>query len=195
MPILYFGGGFDPIHHGHLISSRAVAETLGFDRIVLVPTGQPPHKTVGTEFTSGQDRLQMCRLATAGSPSFEVSEIELKLPLPSYTIETVREITRRGVDPVHWLIGADMLLYLPKWHRPADLLREVQFVVMARPGWNLDWQTLPPEFRHLEENVAQAPLINISASDIRRRVKAGLPIDFLTPPAVCDHIRNRGLYR
>lgn len=195
MPNLYFGGSFDPIHHGHLVCARAVAEAAGFDKVVLVPTAQPPHKTVGTEFTSGKDRLEMCRLATLASPMFEASDLELRLPLPSYTLETVREIKRQGAGAVHWLIGADMLLYLPKWHRPADLLREVQFVIMARPGWTLDWEALPPEFRHLKQNVVQTPLIDISASDIRRRVKGGLPIDYLTPSAVCDYIRNRNLYR
>jgi nicotinate-nucleotide adenylyltransferase len=195
MSILYFGGSFDPIHHGHLICARAAAEQAGFGKIVLIPTAQPPHKPVDSGFTSGQDRLEMCRLATAGSVLFETSDIELTLPVPSYTIQTVREIKGQTDQRVNWLIGADMLMYLPKWRQPLELLREVQFVVMARPGWRLDWSSLPPEYRPLEQNLVETPLIDISASDIRRRVKAGLGIDYLTPPAVCDYIRNRGLYR
>src|SRR5579862_6486154 len=115
MSVLYFGGSFDPIHHGHLICARAVAEKGGFDRIVFIPTDQPPHKPVDSGFTSGRDRLEMCRLATAGSVLFETSNVELTLPIPSYTIQTVREIKRQTAQPVSWLIGADMLLYLPKW--------------------------------------------------------------------------------
>jgi nicotinate-nucleotide adenylyltransferase len=96
---------------------------------------------------------------------------------------------------VDWLIGADMLLYLPKWHRPLDLLREVQFVIMARPGWPIDWDKLPPEFQHLRSHVVEAPLVDISATEIRRRVAEGQPIDHLVPAAVARYIAEHGLYR
>lgn len=195
LPTLYFGGSFNPIHHGHLICARAVAEAGGYGRIVLVPTGQPPHKPISPDLARGADRLEMCQLATAGSPLFEVNSSELSRPGPSYTIDTIRALAAASTRPVHWLIGADMLLYLPKWHRAAELLQEVHFVVMARPGWALDWSLLPLEFRSLKANVVGAPMIDISATDIRRRVAAGLSIDYLTPPTVCNYIRERGLYR
>src|SRR5579864_3562256 len=101
MPVLYFGGSFDPIHHGHLICARVVAERTGFSKVMLVPAAQPPHKLVDAGFTNGQDRLEMCRLATAGSVLFEISDIELTLSSPSYTIQTVAEIKRRTSQPVH----------------------------------------------------------------------------------------------
>jgi nicotinate-nucleotide adenylyltransferase len=195
MSVLYFGGSFNPIHHAHLICARAVAEKRQFERIILVPAAQPPHKPRDFELASEADRLEMCRLATAGSGLFETNDLELRRGGPSYTIETVREIKRASSGPIYWLIGADMLLYLPKWRQPLDLLQEVQFVVTARPGFMIRWTQLPPEFRSLEANVVEAPLIDISSSDIRRRVRADLSIDYLTPPAVCDHIRTRGLYR
>ena len=195
MPVLYFGGTFNPIHHAHLICARTVAEKRQFDRIVLLPSAQPPHKSNDTSLAAPADRLEMCHLATFGSQFFGVDDTEISRGGPSYTIDTVRQLRRATNGPIHWLIGADMLLYLPKWRQPLELLREVQLVVMARPGFAIDWSQLPTEYRHLESQVVEAPLIDISATDIRRRVSHGLPIDYLTPPAVCDYIRTRGLYR
>lgn len=137
----------------------------------------------------------MCRLASKLDPLFDTSGIEISRGGPSFTIDTVRELKRLGWNRVQWLIGADMLLYLPKWHQPLELLREIDFLVMARPGWEMDWDRLPAEFRPLKANVVPAPLIDISSSDIRRRVAAGQSINYLTPPAVCEYIRERSLYR
>jgi nicotinate-nucleotide adenylyltransferase len=195
MAVLHFGGSFNPVHHAHLICSRAIAEIRQFERLVLVPSAQAPHKTKDVDVASPADRLEMCRLATSDSAIFDVNDLELRRGGPSYTIDTVRELKRSGSQEVNWLIGADMLLYLPKWRQPLDLLREVRFVVMSRPGFKIDWTQLPAEYGDLEKQVVEAPLIDISASDIRRRIKAGLDIEYLTPPAVCDYIRTRGLYR
>jgi nicotinate-nucleotide adenylyltransferase len=194
MSDLHFGGSFNPIHHAHLICARAVAETCGYQRVVLLPAGQPPHKPDSQHMAPAEDRFAMCRLATSGSPLFSTSDIEIRQSKPSYTIDTVEQLAHSSQGPVHFLIGADMLLYLPKWHRLPELLQKVRFVVMARPGWSLDWQTLPAELRDLRQNVVEVPLIQISASDIRSRVARGLGIDFLTPAPVCDYIRQRGLY-
>lgn len=195
LPTLYFGGSFNPIHHGHLICARAVAEAGRFGRVSLVPTGQPPHKPDFDTLASASDRLEMCRLAIANEPLFEVNSSELSRPGPSYTLDTIRQLASAAPAPLNWLIGADMLLYLPKWHRVAELLQEVHFVVMARPGWTLDWDLLPPEFRGLMDNVVQAPMIDISATDIRRRAAAGASIEYFTPSEVQNYIRTHGLYR
>jgi nicotinate-nucleotide adenylyltransferase len=191
---LVFGGSFNPIHHGHLLCSRAVAEKAGFDRITLIPSAQPPHKSAASVAASA-DRMAMCQLAVAGDPLFEVDDIEIHRQGSSYSIDTAAELTARGNGPVHWLIGADMLMYLPKWYRAIELLKEINFVVIARPGWTLDWQTLPSEFRQLRENVIEAPLIEISASDIRARVAAGLAVRYMIPDAVCEYIEKRRLYQ
>src|SRR5882724_7717930 len=195
MPGFCFGGTFNPIHHGHLIAARAVAEARGYDRVTLIPTAQPPHKPATPTIAPATDRLKMCQLAVHGSHLFEIDGIEMARPGPSYTIDTIREFRRKGMGAVDWLIGADMLMYLPNWREPLELLKEVRFIVMARPGSTIDWNALPAEYRHLEANVVTAPMIEISASDIRRRVAAGLGIDFLTPEPVCQYIRSRGLYR
>ena len=192
---LVFGGSFNPIHHGHLLCSRSAAEQLGYERIILIPSANPPHKPVSATMAASADRLAMTRIAVAGDPFFQVDGLELERAGPSYTLDTARHLTARGDGPVHWLIGADMLLYLPKWHRPADLLREVNFVVIARPGWSLDWETLPIEYRHLKANVVEVPLISLSSTEIRHRAAAGRSIRYLTPDAVCAYIQERGLYR
>ena len=192
---LHFGGSFNPIHHGHLICARAALETSEFDQIVLVPTAQPPHKAASATLASAADRLAMAQAAVAGDPLFEVDELELRRTGPSYTLDTVRALKAGGSQQVHWLIGADMLLYLPHWHQALQLMREVRFVIMARPGWVLDWEQLPAEFRHLRSNVVETPLISISATEIRARVSAGLPIDYLCPRPVCEYIESRKLYR
>lgn len=192
---LCFGGSFNPIHYGHLIGARAVAEAAGFDRVVLIPSALPPHKLQSGDVAPAEHRVEMCRRAVAGVPLFEVSEVEQARGGPSYTIDTVRSFRQQGWTHIVWLIGADMVASLPDWHQPQDLLREVEWVIMARYGSTMDWQKLPEAYRRLEGNVVEAPLIDISASGIRRRIADGRSARFLTPDAVCDYIAAHRLYR
>lgn len=193
---LCFGGSFNPVHHGHLICARAAAEAAGFDRVVLIPAAVPPHKPGSACLAGIDDRLAMCRLAAGMQPGlFEVSDVEARRSGPSYTLDTVISLKSLGWKDLHWLIGADMLQILPTWHRAEELLQEVQFWIMARPGWAFDFGSLPPAFRALEGHILPAPLLEISATDIRGRVQRGLPIDFLVPEAVGGYIRAHGLYR
>jgi nicotinate-nucleotide adenylyltransferase len=137
----------------------------------------------------------MCRLAVAGIEGFEVDDRELRRSGPSYTIETARELKREGWSEVAWLIGADMLNSLPRWHEPEALLREVRFVVMGRAGTEFAWDSLPAEYRALRENAVEVPGVEMSSTEIRGRVREGLSIDFLCPPAVCRYIQDHGLYQ
>ena len=190
-----FGGTFNPIHHGHLICARAAAEALGAKTVVIFPAGLPGHKLGDEQVAPARDRLEMCRLAIGGRPGFELDDREIRRTGASYTIDTARELKREGWNEVHWIIGADMVKTLPKWHEAEKLLHEVRFIVMARPGWDFAWDTLPPDVRKLRESVVEVPQIDISATEIRRRLRAGLGIDYLCPPEVCGYIRQRGLYR
>lgn len=195
MATLCFGGSFNPIHHGHLIGARSAAESGGFDRVLLIPSAVPPHKDAAQVMATAEDRIAMCRLAISGDPFFAVSAIELERSGPSYTVDTVRALNASTGQPVHWLIGADMLPTLPTWHKSEELLAIAHLHFVARPGWSIDWHTLPTAVRRLEGNRLEAPLIEISASDIRRRVAMGKAITFLTPPAVASYIADKGLYR
>ncbi len=195
MRILCFGGTFNPIHHGHLICSMAIGEAGGYDRVLLIPSAQPPHRHGQFDLVSAQDRLTMCQLAIQNAPFFAISDVELRRSGPSYTLETARTLKEQSWGEVHWLIGGDTVAQLPAWHDPAALMREVKFVVMGRPGWTLDWDSLAEPYRSLRANVVTGPLIEISATQVRRRVAAGLGIDFLVPPAVRDYIRDKALYR
>jgi len=192
---LCFGGSFNPIHIGHLLVARAVAEQKNFRRVVLIPTGLPPHKQATAELAAADQRLAMCQLVAKEDPLFEVEDLELRRPGPSFTLDTARTLKARGWDSVNWLIGADMLAFLPNWHQPLELLREVTFWVVRRPNHAVDWSTLPSEYRFLRSQVVDGPLIDISASNIRQRAHQGLPIHYLVPPAVERHIAERGLYR
>jgi nicotinate-nucleotide adenylyltransferase len=195
MSYLCFGGSFNPIHHGHLICARAAAEAAGLDKVLLIPSRLPPHKAEGADLASPADRLEMCREAVKDDAQFQVSDIELNRDGPSYTIDTVRELKHKGCGPVNWLIGADMLQILPQWHEPEALMAEAKLYIMARPGWNFDWESLPPIYRGLQSNVVATPLISISATDIRRRQRASLSIDYYVPPSVADYVREHKLYQ
>ena len=163
--------------------------------MVLIPSALPPHKLRAGDLAPAEDRLEMCRLAVAGDPMFEVSDVELVREGPSYTIDTVRGFRTQGWKHVAWLIGADVIPLLPDWHQPDDLLREVEWVVMERSGCRIDWGRLPERYRRLEANLVEAPLIDVSASAIRRRIAEGRSPRYLTPDAVCDYIAAHGLYR
>ena len=195
MAQLWFGGSFNPIHHAHLVCARAVAEEMGFEKVALVPSNQPPHKPVNKAIAPAKHRLAMCRLAVEGSALFEVDDLEIQRNGASYTIDTVRELRRRGAGEVHWMIGADMLQMLPHWHEPAALLAETRFIIVARPGWSIDWENLPPAYHFLQNHVVIAPQLEISATDIRRRVADGKSIDYLTPNSVVRYISANNLYR
>jgi nicotinate-nucleotide adenylyltransferase len=194
MTKLCFGGSFNPLHVGHLLVARAIAEARNADQVVLIPSAQPPHKAVSADLAEAQHRLGMCQAVSQADPFFKTEPLELERAGPSYTIDTTRELTRRGWGRISWLIGADMLQILPKWHLPDDLLREVDFVIARRPGTPIDWPTLPPQFRSLSANVVDAPLIDVSATQIRQRVRDGKSIRYLVPPEVEAYIRKHHLY-
>ncbi|MGH7177065.1 MAG: nicotinate (nicotinamide) nucleotide adenylyltransferase [Tepidisphaeraceae bacterium] len=192
---LCFGGSFNPVHFGHLRCSQEAASTAGFERVVLIVAGQPPHKPKDTELAAPEHRLAMTRLAVENEPLFEVEDLELRRAGPSFTLLTARELRRHGWGRVSWLIGADTVRNLPKWHKPLELLDEVDFVLMARPGFQFNWQELPEAYRKLKDAIVQVPQIDISGTEIRRRVREGQSIDEMTPRAVVEYIRAHGLYR
>jgi len=194
MTRLCFGGSFNPLHIGHLLVARAIAEQRNAQRVVLIPSAQPPHKPRSADLAGAAHRLGMCQAVSRADPFFETEALELERTGPSYTIDTARALTARGWGRISWLIGADMLQILPKWHLSDDLLREVDIVVARRPGTPIDWSALPSPFRSLQANVVEAPLLDVSATEIRQRVKDGRSIRYLVPPEVEAYIRQHHLY-
>ena len=140
-------------------------------------------------------RAALCQAVSAGDPFFQVDDRELRRSGPSYTIDTASEFAREGWPAVNWLIGGDQVQVLPRWRRFDELLKQVTFWIARRPGFEIDWNTLPPAMRHLSQQVVTAPLLEISATDIRRRIKAGLSIRYLVPETVERQIVARRLYR
>lgn len=193
--LLCFGGSFNPIHNAHLRCCEEVAKFRRCSQALLIPSSVPPHKLGHIDMAEAGARMTMCRIAAAGNPQFSVSDIELRRSGPSYTIDTVRQLKAQGHQRIEWLIGADMLAILPQWHLAQDLIREAAILILARPGFDLKWDSLPPDFQFLQQNVVPGPLIDISATDIRNRIKLGQEIDDLVPPGVASYIREHGLYR
>jgi len=196
------GGSFNPIHLGHLVLAEAAREHLGLERVVFAPNRQPPHKPMA-EMASAEDRLRMVELAIAGNPAFRACDIELRREGPSYSIDTVQEMIERseGTWDIHFLIGADSLAELPTWYHVAKLARLCKFVVFRRPGDALG--DLGPLHGVLDDEQIEAiaarrfdmPLIGVSATDIRRRVREGRSIRYLVPDAVQRIIQERRLYQ
>ena len=193
------GGTFDPPHVGHLWLATLAADAIGLDRVLFMPASTPPHK--GAQLVSrGADRLLMTRLAIAGEPSFELCPIEMERPGPSYTIDSIDELERLylGEAQLYLLMAADSLNAIDTWREPDRLLERIEWVVGPRPGSPLpDRSALQERFgdRASRIHLLSGPSLDVSSSEIRRRVAAGQAIRYLVPRGVEELIVERGLYR
>ncbi|MGF1634879.1 MAG: nicotinate (nicotinamide) nucleotide adenylyltransferase [Phycisphaerae bacterium] len=193
---LCFGGSFNPVHLGHLICARHVAEARGFGRVRLIPSRLNPHKEADASVAGAEHRLAMARLAVADDELFVVDDLEIQRPGPSYTLRTVRALRERFGGPIDWLIGADLLPGLSSWFGYPELLSEITFHVMHRPGYEIEASRLPPEVADLaRRNLVEAPAVDISATLIRERIAQGRDVRYLTPDAVSCYIVREGLYQ
>ena len=187
-----FGGTFDPIHLGHLILAESCREAMRLDRVLFVVAGQPPHKPGGR--THVDHRIEMARIATAGHPAFEVSEIEARPTGPNYSFETLEKIrSERPDDDLFFLIGEDSLADLPQWRRPERIAELATIVAVNRPGINAPLPDLGPTARTIER--VEVPPIGIASHDLRKRVAEGRSIRYLVPRGVEAYIAEQKLYR
>lgn len=180
------GGTFDPPHNGHLLIANEVCVALELDEVWLMPNREPPHKKK-SEYVKNEDRLKMLELATSDNPAFKVQPIELEREGPSYTFDTMKMINEEY--PVHqffFIIGADMIEYLPKWHKIDELIQLVQFVGVERP--NYSHQTdFPVQY-------VDVPAFDVSSSMIRDRLRTGKTVRYLLPDSVIQYIEEKQLY-
>ena len=200
--IALFGGSFNPIHNGPLIVTRSIAEQLRLERAIFLPAAKPPHKTAGA-LLDAEHRAEMVKLAIAGEPIFEFSDYDLTRAGPGYTIETVAHF-REEFGPevsLYWVIGVDSLNDLTTWYRVRALVDSCQIITARRPGWDdIHWEQLrtrlsAEQIAVLQSGVLNTPMIDISSTDIRRRIREGRSIRYLVPDCVRAYIDEHGLYR
>jgi nicotinate-nucleotide adenylyltransferase len=213
------GGSFNPVHNGHLAIARRTREVLGLDQVLFIPTSHPPHK-LNASLAPAQDRYEMVRLAIASDSFLALSDVEIRRPGKSYSIDTIRLLQKEyGTETqLSFLIGLDAFLDFPSWRDPLALLTLCQFVVLSRPGLSFrslaTMTLLPPiPYPSLEDLDAgrisrievpigtqrliclKLPPCTVSASDIRARIRKGLPAANLLPPLVESYILQHHFYQ
>lgn len=192
MKIGFLGGSFDPVHFGHLIAAQDVLEQYQLDRLILVPAAQAPLKPNDVQSTR-EDRLAMLRAAIEWDHRLEISDYELNKGGISYTIDSVRHFKAMfPQDELLWIIGGDQLPLLHKWKDIGELAKMIEFIFLERPKH----PTKPhPEIPGLVLHRCDGHLIEISSSELRRRVQAGLSLNYFCPQKVIAYIAAKRLYR
>ena len=215
-----FGGSFNPIHRCHLSIAQSAQQLLQLDRVLFIPTGDPPHKQPGT-LAAAEHRYRMVELAIQGVTEFALTDMEIRRSGKSYSIDTVRAVQQEygPVATLFFMIGLDAFLELPSWKNAQTLLSSCRFVVFSRPSVSFRTLSSISLFQGLQENALTAldaarqaradmilaegqaltflrlPPCDISASDIRQRVQEGRPLANLLPASVESYILRQGLYR
>lgn len=193
-----FGGSFNPIHYGHLMICEYIKEEMGLDKVIFIPTGNPPHKEIEV---SAKDRYEMVKTAISPNPDFDISDIETTRVKLSYTVDTIRELKEiYKEEKLYFIIGMDSLFQLKTWKKIKDLSSEIEFVVAKRPGY-LDDEKINREIKYLKENfgtkiiLVETPLYEISSTDLRDRIKKGKSLRYLIPKKVLNYIEESEFYK
>lgn len=195
MKIALYGGGFDPIHLAHLILAQTAVEALGLDKVIFMPSGGIAHYKSESNLASGPDRVEMIHRAIFGNPAFQVSSYEVDQRQFCYTVDTLRYLRETNPEgsEIFLLVGGDWKNRIATWKEGESILREFKVGVFPRPGYAQD------EDRCIGSKsapiVVDMPLIDISSSEIRRRIREGKSVRYRVPEAVEEYIRERGLYR
>jgi nicotinate-nucleotide adenylyltransferase len=193
------GGTFDPIHYGHLVTAESARWEFKLDRVMFVPSGQPPHKPAAG-VSDPEHRYCLTLLATASNPGFLVSRIEIDRPGASYAVDTVKQVFKELGDPLdlYFITGADAVLEISTWRDVPELFSRCTFVAATRPGFDL--RELPAGLslpRDVKDKIRflEVPMLAISSTDIRQRVQAGKPVRYLLPESVEEYIEQHQLYQ
>lgn len=197
MRIGILGGTFDPPHIGHFVIAEEARQKLELAHVLFVPAREPPHKR-GEPVSSLQDRVEMLRLALEDHPNFLLSLVEANRPGPSYTVDTVRELSREFASDtdLYFIMGMDSLAALPTWHEPRKLIELCCLAVLKRPGYSADMENLERQIPGLRARVVfiPSPELEISSTDLQARVRKGLSIEYMVPPCVAQYISGHHLY-
>lgn len=186
MKIGIIGGTFDPPHIGHLIIANEALHQLNLDKVYFMPNQEPPHK-VRNDGASGMERIHMLEMMIQKHPRFFIEPIELEREGRSYSYDTMKILTETNKeDEYFFIIGGDMVEYLPKWYKIDELVSIIQFVGVNRPGYSIetDYPIIPIE----------VPLIELSSTMLRDRLKSGQTVKYYLPDELIDYIKERGLY-
>lgn len=192
-----FGGTFDPIHNGHLVIAEQVADVLGLERVIFVPSGVPPHKEFSSVRAPAEDRYAMVEAAVRGNERFVVDRIEVDAGRAMYSVETVPLLKERYEgDEWFFVSGADEVSNLLQWRDPDGFLAEARMVAATRPGYDIsNLDHLAAELKNFDRIVpVECTRLDISATTIRRMVAEGKSVRYLVPEAVYETINDRGLY-
>jgi nicotinate-nucleotide adenylyltransferase len=188
------GGTFDPIHHGHLVAASEVQSWFDLDEVIFVPTGEPWQKA-DRDVSPAEHRYLMTVIATAANPRFEVSRVDIDRNGPTYTIDTLRELTALHPDAdLYFITGADAMAALLTWQDHEELFKLAHFVGCTRPGHELtdvSLEGLPKD----RITLVEIPALTISSTDCRHRVESGEPVWYLVPDGVVQYIGKHELYR
>ncbi len=200
MRIGIFGGSFDPVHYGHLLLAELCRESYELDEVRLVPAAIPPHKQDQGR-AADEHRLHMLHLAIGGHPKISAWDVELQRGGVSYTVETLQALrAEQPTDELFFLMGADSLFDLPNWRSPEEICELATLAVVDRPGnRDVNFEVLsdivsPERIEHFRKHVVRMPQLEISSSEIRRRVAGKKSIRFQTPRAVEQYIAEESLY-
>jgi len=187
--VALFGGTFDPVHIGHVIIAASMTEAKNLDDVIFIPSARPPHKRDGGLLFTPEERYRLLSLAIEDTPGFHVSDIEMKREGLSYTIDTIREM-KEILPPetrLSFIVGMDNLYEITLWKDPEDIVRECSILVAKRL---CDKEREIPRWLLESVEIVDVPLIEVSSSDIRRRIREGKPFRFLVPDAVHEEIRR-----
>lgn len=190
------GGTFDPIHYGHLLAAEEARINLGIDRLIFVPTGDPPHKHE-RKITPAEDRYAMTLLATAGVLEYSVSRIEIDRVDETHTVDTLRAFADDGIPPedLYFITGLDAMLSITSWFEYEKIPELCTLVTARRPGYPVSGIETLPEFVRDKLKYIEIPQFAVSSTVIRERVRDGKGIRFLVPHLVEIYIASNGLYK
>jgi nicotinate-nucleotide adenylyltransferase len=192
------GGTFDPIHYGHLAAAEEVRARVNLAKVLFVVAGIPPHK-LDEEVTPVEHRLAMVELGIASNRRFEISRVDVDRPGPSYSVDTISILLEQYGQSAEmfFIMGLDSLVEVPMWHQPEQLIQLCHLVAVTRPGFDVDMRRLEASVPGISSRVeiVDMPALDISSSDLQRRVSKGLPIKYQVPEEVERYISEHHLYR